>query len=32
VTVAEKGLYGFVLSNNPNGTTVDIALIDDFQQ
>jgi hypothetical protein len=30
VTVAEKGFYGIVFSNNANGTTIDMSLIDDF--
>ena len=30
VTVAAKGLYGVVTSNDPNGTTIDMTLIDEF--
>jgi hypothetical protein len=30
VTLADKGLYGIFLSNDANGTTIDISLIDGF--
>jgi uncharacterized protein DUF4397 len=30
VTLADKGLYGIVLSNDANGTSIDMTLIDDF--
>jgi hypothetical protein len=32
ITLKDAGLYGIVLSDNPNGTTIDMTLIDDFQQ
>jgi hypothetical protein len=31
ITLKDAGLYGIVLSDNPNGTTIDLTLIDDFQ-
>jgi hypothetical protein len=31
VTLKDSGLYGIVLADNPNGTTIDMILIDDFQ-
>jgi hypothetical protein len=31
VTLKDAGLYGIILSDNPNGTTVDMTLIDDFK-
>ena len=31
VTLKDSGLYGIILSDNPNGTTVDMTLIDDFK-
>ena len=31
VTLKDAGLYGIVLTDDPNGTTVDTTLIDDFQ-
>jgi hypothetical protein len=31
ITLKDAGLYGIVLLDNPNGTTVDLKLIDDFQ-
>lgn len=31
ITLKDAGLYGIVLSDNPNGTTIDMTLIDDFQ-
>ncbi len=31
ITLKDAGLYGIVLTDNPNGTTIDMKLIDDFQ-
>jgi hypothetical protein len=31
ITLKDSGLYGIVLSDNPNGTTIDMTFIDDFQ-
>jgi hypothetical protein len=31
ITLKDAGIYGIVLSDNPNGTTIDMTLIDDFQ-
>lgn len=31
ITLHNMGLYGIVLSDDPNGTTIDMTLIDDFQ-
>jgi len=31
ITLKNAGLYGIVLTDNPNGTTIDMTLIDDFQ-
>jgi hypothetical protein len=32
ITLKDSGLYGIVLTDNPNGTTLDMNLIDDFKQ
>jgi hypothetical protein len=29
--VKDSGLYGIVLTDNPNGTTIDMSFIDDFK-
>lgn len=31
ITLKDAGIYGIVLTDNPNGTTIDMTLIDDFQ-
>jgi hypothetical protein len=31
ITLKDAGLYGIVLTDNPNGTTIDMSFIDDFQ-
>jgi hypothetical protein len=31
ITLNDAGIYGIILSDNPNGTTMDMTLIDDFQ-
>jgi hypothetical protein len=31
ITLKDAGLYGIVLTDDPNGTTMDMTLIDDFQ-
>src|SRR5262245_24212853 len=32
ITLKDLGLYSIMFSDNPNGTTVDMTLFDDFQQ
>ena len=31
ITLKDGGLYGIILTDNPNGTTIDMTFIDDFQ-
>ncbi len=31
ITLEDAGLYGIVLTDNPNGTTIDMSFIDDFK-
>ena len=31
ITLKDGGLHGIILTDNPNGTTIDMTFIDDFQ-
>ena len=31
ITLKDGGIHGIILTDNPNGTTVDMTFIDDFQ-